>query len=744
MLTTLKTIYNKPSKPSIINTEKAPNKQKTSLFSQEFSPLTPFNLECGETLNELTISYHSYGQLNSDKSNVIWVCHALTADSNPSDWWPGLVGENDLFNPKEHFIICANVIGSPYGSTSPLKCEESKKFHDFPLVTIRDNVQAFILLKQHLGIQQINTLIGGSMGGHQALEWAIIEPNAIDNLILCATSAKLSAWAIAFNQSQRLAIQADQSWQNKSPKAGLSGLKAARSIALLSYRNDKTYNSTQEDDFQLNKTHKSISYQNYQGDKLVNRFNAFSYHSLTRTMDTHDVGRDRQSVKNALAKIQAKTLIISISSDILFPPSDSNILAENITNANLESIQSNYGHDGFLIESEQISNCIKKHNTQKSGIALFGLGCVGQGFYQLIKNTKYHSKLNSIYVKNTNKPRSLESKVQRHENFLASKDETTNTIIEVINDDNYAYKLLRFSVQNDKNFISANKKMISENLEEIIYYNHSNSTSILYEAAVAGSIPILRNLDSYFDPNQTEAIKGIINGSSNYILSQMQNHNWTYEKALKQAQDLGFAESNPYSDVSGEDAKYKAVILAAHGIGLLIKPEQVLTLGIQNISNEAIKFAQQNNYIIKQIAKIIKTNNKAHISVSSEFVSKDSELAQTQNENNLITVTNNQTDFNFKGAGAGSIATGTAVLADLKAIDKKYKYSFQINNELQLDYQKLVRVFVSKVDSKTIGVKLGSLFADFKEYTIIDTTYKKLKQYEDYLQANHFVAVLPE
>lgn len=319
----------------------------------------PFELECGESFNKLTLNYSTYGQLNDDKSNVIWVCHALTADANPKDWWHGLVGDNDLFNPEEYFIVCVNIIGSAYGSTSPLDCDFAQRYDKFPTVSIRDNINAFIRLRKYFDIKSIHTLIGGSMGGHQAMEWAIIEPDIILNLILLATSAVMSAWSIAFNQSQRLAIQADSSFGKKNNTAAQQGLKAARSIALLSYRNNGAYNKTQVDQFNFNRSCKAVRYQDYQGDKLVARFNAYSYYALTKTMDSHDVGRNRGGSKCALSKIKAKTLVIAFDSDLLFPLEDSIHISQYIPDATLKVIQSDFGHDGFLIETKKISDCIE-------------------------------------------------------------------------------------------------------------------------------------------------------------------------------------------------------------------------------------------------------------------------------------------------------------------------------------------------------------------------------------------------
>ena len=352
MLAILKTTYNKPLKKFKV--------KKAVVNNQEgqFNLAGKFHLEGGDFLTDLTISYSTYGQLNADQSNIIWVCHALTANANVKDWWPGLVGANDLYNPDDYFIVCANIIGSAYGSTSPLNCDEDKRYDKFPVVSIRDNVKAFIELRKHLGIKHIHTIIGGSIGGHQAVEWAITEPKICNNLILLGSSAVISPWVAAFNQSQRLAIHADNSWGEKNSNAARKGLKAARSIALLSYRNNIAYNSTQNDEYSFDKNRKAEGYQSYQGEKLVNRFNAYGYYAITKTMDSHDVGRNRESIKQALSVVKAKTLVIAISTDILFPLSDSQQLVNGIENSRLDVIESNFGHDGFLVETVQIAQSI--------------------------------------------------------------------------------------------------------------------------------------------------------------------------------------------------------------------------------------------------------------------------------------------------------------------------------------------------------------------------------------------------
>jgi homoserine O-acetyltransferase/O-succinyltransferase len=326
-----------------------------------------FHLENGQYLKDIQIAYHTYGELNTYKSNVIWICHALTANSDAADWWPNIIGENTLFDTQKDFVVCANVIGSCYGSTGPLSINPDTQqayYHLFPEITIRDIVKSLQLLAKHLGIKNIQTIIGGSLGGQQALEWAIMEPSRFEHLILLATNAQHSPWGIAFNESQRLAIFADRTYYNADTSGGSKGLLAARSIALLSYRTYASYSNTQaENNFEKTKKFKAASYQKYQGEKLVKRFNAFSYVTLLNAMDSHNAGRRRNSTKEALGQIKANTLCIAIKSDILFPPVEQYFLSEHIKNARYAEIESAYGHDGFLIETKAIQNEIKKFYT---------------------------------------------------------------------------------------------------------------------------------------------------------------------------------------------------------------------------------------------------------------------------------------------------------------------------------------------------------------------------------------------
>jgi len=331
-----------------------------SLF---FSLPDPFPLESGETLTGARVAYHTWGRLNASRDNVVWVCHALTANADVLDWWPGLFGENCFFDPADWFIVCANVLGSCYGSTCPLDADPATgagRFQAFPLLTIRDLVAAHEALRQELGLARIHTLIGGSLGGQQALEWAATRPEVMDHLVVIATSARHSAWGIAFNEAQRLAIEADTTYHENRPGGGAAGLAAARAVALLSYRGYEAYGNTQtEPTDDCLRDFRASSYQRYQGRKLVARFDAYSYVVLTRAMDSHHLGRGRGGVAAALAGIRARTLVLGITSDVLFPISDQLEIAQGIAGAVYGELDSSFGHDGFLLETGKITQALE-------------------------------------------------------------------------------------------------------------------------------------------------------------------------------------------------------------------------------------------------------------------------------------------------------------------------------------------------------------------------------------------------
>lgn len=323
----------------------------------------PFALELGGELPELTIAYHTFGTRNQDADNVVWVCHALTANSDVADWWPHTVEKGCFLDPDKWFTVCANIIGSHYGSTGPLSVNPATGepyYADFPKLTIRDMARAHALLAGHLGIGRIHALVGSSVGGFQALEWACGEPDRFNRLILIATDAKASPWTIAIDETQRMAIKSDGTWGQRRDDAAMAGLATARAIGLLSYRGPESYNITQNDPVSdvVPLSHRACTYQQYQGEKLCRRYNAYSYVSILDAFDTHDVGRDRGGVENALRSIKSQTIIVGISTDIIFTPPEMRRLASMIPGSRFFEIDSAFGHDGFLVEYGRLNEIL--------------------------------------------------------------------------------------------------------------------------------------------------------------------------------------------------------------------------------------------------------------------------------------------------------------------------------------------------------------------------------------------------
>ena len=315
-------------------------------------------------------------------------------------------------------------------------------------------------------------------------------------------------------------------------------------------------------------------------------------------------------------------------------------------------------------------------------IGLFGFGCVGQGLYDVLENsTNFKADIHKIAVKQKNKKRSLPSDYFTFKKEEILDNQEVDLVVELIDDAADAYAIVTQALKNGKHVVTANKKMVAENLEELYHLQKENNAALLYEASCCGSIPIVRTLEEYYDNELLFAIRGIFNGSSNYILSKVFNEGASYEDALKEAQELGFAETDPTLDVGGFDPKYKLVILTAHSFGLFVKPDDVFNYGIQALSDFDIQFAKEKGWKIKLVAQAYKSNeNKDQIVlyVIPQFVSVDNYLYDVENEYNGVVVEAafSEKQF-FRGKGAGGHPTGSAVLSDISANRYAYAYEYR-------------------------------------------------------------------
>ena len=320
-------------------------------------------LEAGGVLKQAHLVFHT-SACHSGK--VIWICHALTANSDPEDWWPEMVGPGKTIDTEKSQVVCVNMLGSAYGSESPARINPATGqpwLLDFPRVTMRDTVSALIEVRKHLGIEKIDLLIGASNGGFHAIEWAITEPERMARCVLLCTAPRISPFLGATVEAQRMALEADPSFREaRDIHGGEAGLKCARAQALISYRSFRGYGLTQaEEDPDTLFAGRVASYERYQGEKLVRRqFDAYSYYCLCYGLDSHNVGRGRGGVQAALRRIRAAVTVVAVDTDLIFPPEESREWAAWIPGAEYIEISSNFGHDGFLLETAKLSAILLK------------------------------------------------------------------------------------------------------------------------------------------------------------------------------------------------------------------------------------------------------------------------------------------------------------------------------------------------------------------------------------------------
>ncbi len=330
-----------------------------------------FPLESGEALEEVAVAYRTWGTPGNEATLI---CHALTGSADADEWWAGLFGPSRTFDPDRDFIVATNALGSCYGTTGPTSLRPgSGEWYgrDFPAITIRDMVSAQAGLLEQIGVDTLSLVLGGSMGGMQALEWAAMFPERVTGTVAIGVGAAHSAWSVGFSAAQRAAIVTDPSYMGGSYRPGEgpdSGLALARMIAMISYRGRTNFETRfgrrmVEEEFEVG------SYLEYQGRKLVERFDANTYLRLIDAMDTHDLARDRGEMGKVLAGIKTPTLAVGISSDILYPPEEVEEMARALPNARYQLLHAPQGHDSFLIETANLDGIINRfRNDLRRGI----------------------------------------------------------------------------------------------------------------------------------------------------------------------------------------------------------------------------------------------------------------------------------------------------------------------------------------------------------------------------------------
>lgn len=357
-------------------------------------------------------------------------------------------------------------------------------------------------------------------------------------------------------------------------------------------------------------------------------------------------------------------------------------------------------------------------NKKPLNIGLFGFGCVGQGLYEVIEKTPaLQANIRRICVKTKNKQRSIPSEFFTYNKWEILNDPEINIVVELIDDANAAFEIVSTALKNGKAVVTANKKMVAEHFETLKHLQEKYGVPLLYEASVCASIPIIRNLEEYYDNDLLDKLKGIVNGSTNYILTKIFSENKGYDIALKEAQDKGYAETNPLLDTGGFDAKYKLLILLAHAFGVVVKPEEIFNYGIQHLGELELNYAREKGYKIKLIAQAYKNaDNGISAFVAPFFVQSDEKLFQVDDVYNGVMLETAFTENQFfQGKGAGAYPTASAVLSDISALAYNYKYEY-----------------------KKIGLKpMETLNKNVKSVAMLRTDLKQIESYKKHFTSIH-------
>lgn len=393
---------------------------------------------------------------------------------------------------------------------------------------------------------------------------------------------------------------------------------------------------------------------------------------------------------------------------------------------------------------------------QKLNIGLFGFGCVGQGLYHVLKNSKgFTANISKIAIKDPHKKRSLPASCFTFDKAEILDNPDINVIVELIDDAEEAFRIVKEALGKGKHVVTANKKMLATHLEELLILTEQNNVSLLYEAACCGSIPIIRTLEEYYDNERIHSLSGIFNGTTNYILTKTISEKLSYAQALKQAQDKGFAETNPVSDVEGFDPKYKAIILALHAFGILARPEEILNVGITTLREEDIRYASEKGYKIKLVPTVKRfEDGSVGIFVLPRFITPTNPLYYVDNEFNGVLVDGDFSGEQFlKGRGAGGNPTGAAVLSDISALSFGYRYEFKKRHQAEknkLNGNLVLKVYLryqNPEDLTQLGIHTISehYTSETYKYVVALADLEELKASSDYIREKGiFIATLDD
>jgi homoserine O-acetyltransferase len=588
-------------------------------------------LELGGALQGVRVAYRAWGSLDAAGENAVVVCHALTGSADADRWWTGMFGPGRALDPDRDFIVCSNILGSCYGTTGPTSVNPQTGrpwLGDFPAITVRDMVRAQRELLCALGVKRVRMVVGGSLGGMQVLEWALSYPQLVEAIVPIAISARHSAWAIGLSEAQRQAIYADPRWKGgrydlaDPPKAGLA---AARMMAMCMYRHKSSFDERFGRRPQTADLFAMESYLRYQGQQMVERFDAATYVALTRAMDTHDVARARGDLDEVLRSIRLPALVVSIDSDVLYVPEEQEEIAHGIPGARLARLASRDGHDAFLIDVDWLSDTVAEFrgraparravisrpsaapahamDRQEVSLLVLGKGKVGGELLDQIARQRgalerdYDVAVRVVGIADRRRTlfdeggidltcwRELVDRAPETGPFAlpsgkAVLDRLGRLAIPALVDVTAAdgmEDVYAEAFQRGVHVVGANKRPLAAAWpvhESLMAARRRYHRRHLYESAVGASLPVIDTLRSFVRTgDRVHRIEGSVSGTLGFVTSEVMK-GAPLSLVVRWARELGYTEADPRDDLSGLDSARKSVILARE-LGLRVSLEDV-------------------------------------------------------------------------------------------------------------------------------------------------------------------------
>jgi homoserine O-acetyltransferase/O-succinyltransferase len=575
----------------------------------------PFSLESGASLPELQTAFRTWGTLSPDGDNAVVVCHAFTGSADVDRWWTRMFGPGRALDPDRDFVVCANILGSCYGTTGPASVDPTTGrpyLGTFPAITLRDMVRAQGELCQALGVRAIRAVVGGSLGGMQVLEWALLYPDLVRSIVPIANPARHSAWAIGLSEAQRQAIAADPRWaagRYDPAEPPAAGLAAARMMAMCTYRGWESFEERYSRRPQAVDLFAIESYLRYQGQQLVDRFDAATYHALTRAMDTHDVARGRGDFEEVLRSIRQPALVVTIDTDVLYPPEEQRVMARHMPAARLERLESPHGHDGFLIHVDELSGMVAEFRARVEGrpasrpaahpaeeragmsILVLGKGKVGAPLLDQIREqvgsiaSDYDIALRVVGIGDRHglcfDDRGLDLGAWRETLLAAPRTgpfrlpaaipvldhlaRLPGPVLVDLTADAALLPVYEEAFRRGIHVVGANKLPLAAptaDRDRLTAARRQAHVHFHYETSVGASLPLLgtlRNLVRTGD--RVLEVEGSLSGTAGFLLGEAEKGT-PLSLAFRWARELGYTEEDARDDLTGLDSARKAVILA--------------------------------------------------------------------------------------------------------------------------------------------------------------------------------------